>query len=46
VDAFLQLDAVFASLSGDARFVQVLRTAYVALGDGSPEAVAKALADA
>ena len=46
VDAFLRLDAVFESLSGDASFLDALRTAYAALGDGSPEAVTKALADA
>ncbi|MBU8975832.1 MULTISPECIES: mannitol dehydrogenase family protein [unclassified Lysobacter] len=46
VAAFLQLDAVFASLSEDARFVEGLCAAYAALGDGSPDAVARALADA
>ncbi len=46
VDAFLRLDVVFAPLSGDARFVAALRGAYAALGDGSPDAVAKALAGA
>ncbi|HEY0504777.1 MAG TPA: mannitol dehydrogenase family protein [Lysobacter sp.] len=46
VHAFLQLDAVFAPLSADARFVEVLRAAYASLGDGSPDAVAKALSDA
>jgi fructuronate reductase len=34
---------VFAPLSADARFVAALRTAYAALGDGSPAAVAKTL---
>ena len=43
VAAFLALDAVFAPLSADTRFVAALRTAYVTLGDGSPSAVAKAL---
>lgn len=46
VDAFLQIDAVFAPLSADARFVEVLRTVYVALGDATPASVAKALSDA
>jgi len=46
VAAFLQLDAVFAPWSDDARFVDALRAAYAALGDGSPGAVGKALADA
>lgn len=44
VAAFLALDAVFAPLSGDARFAAALRAAYAALGDGSPDAVAQALA--
>lgn len=42
--AFLALDAVFAPLSGDARFVAALRDAYACLGDASPSAVAAALA--
>lgn len=46
VDAFLRLDTVFAPLSSDGRFVQALRAAYTSLGDGSPEAVAKALSHA
>jgi fructuronate reductase len=46
VDAFLALDAVFAPLSHDARFVAALRGAYAALGDGSPAAVVRALSDA
>ena len=41
---FLALDAVFAPLSGDARFVAALRDAYAALHDASPPAVAAALA--
>ncbi|WP_206860189.1 mannitol dehydrogenase family protein [Lysobacter changpingensis] len=45
VDAFLRLDAVFAPLSADARFVGALRVAYVALGDASSEAVARALSE-
>jgi len=44
VAAFLQMDAVFGPLAGDARFVAALRGAYAALGDGSTAAVAKALA--
>ena len=43
VDAFLRLDAVFAPLSADARFVEALRVAYLALGDASPDTVARAL---
>jgi fructuronate reductase len=46
VATFARFDAVFAPLSDDARFLDALRTAYAALGDGSPEAVTKALADA
>ncbi|WP_058196311.1 mannitol dehydrogenase family protein [Xanthomonas translucens] len=40
---FLALDAVFAPLSGDARFVEALRSAYTALGDGSPASTRQAL---
>lgn len=43
VAAFLALDAVFAPLSDDARFVEAVRQAYAALGDASPAAVEKAL---
>lgn len=43
VAAFLTLDAVFAPLSGDARFADAMRVAYAALGDASPAAVAHAL---
>lgn len=43
VDAFLALDPVFAPLSADARFVDALRGTYAELGDGGPEAVARAL---
>ncbi len=44
VAAFLALDAVFAGIRDDSRFVEALRRAYAALGDGSPAAVEKALA--
>nr|WP_241093517.1 mannitol dehydrogenase family protein [Xanthomonas sp.] len=44
VSAFLALDAVFAPLSKDARFAQTLRSAYAALGDGSPAGTRHALA--
>jgi fructuronate reductase len=43
VAAFLALDAVFAPMSGDARFVQALTRAYASLGDASPVAVHAAL---
>jgi fructuronate reductase len=43
VAVFLTLDAVFAPLSGDSRFVTALCAAYASLGDGSPQAVAQAL---
>ncbi|WP_425600447.1 mannitol dehydrogenase family protein [Luteimonas salinisoli] len=43
IDAFLAIDAVFAPLSGDARFVEALAAAYAALGNASPAAVAGAL---
>ena len=46
VDAFLSLDGVFAPLAGDARFVSAFRTAYAALGDGSPSAIVRALSAA
>jgi len=46
VAAFLRLDAVFASLSGDSRFTGALCDAYAALGDAGPAAVARALAAA
>jgi len=46
VQAFLELDAVFGALSGDARFVSTLRTAYASLGDTTPAAVSQALAAA
>lgn len=46
VRAFLSLEAVFAPLSADVRFVDALRRAYASLGDGSPAAVARALSDA
>jgi fructuronate reductase len=44
VAAFLTLDAVFGPLAGELRFSAALRNAYATLGDGSPAAVAKALA--
>ncbi len=44
VAAFLALDAVFAPLAGDARFVHALQDAYAALGDATPATVAAALA--
>lgn len=44
VDSFLALDGVFGALAGDARFVDALGRAYVRLGDGTPAAVARALA--
>ncbi|MGJ4728023.1 mannitol dehydrogenase family protein [Luteimonas sp. SDU101] len=43
VEAFLQLDAVFGSLAGDARFADALRAAWTSLGDGEPATVARAL---
>jgi len=43
VASFLTLDAVFAPLSEDERFVSALQRAYAMLGDGSPEAVGAAL---
>lgn len=43
VAAFLKLDAMFAGIRDDARFVAALQRAYTALGDGAPAAVAKAL---
>jgi fructuronate reductase len=47
VDAFLQLDAVFATpLSRDARFVHALQAAYAALADGTPAPVSQTLAAA
>jgi len=44
VDAFLKLDAVFAGIRGEARFVAALRNAYARLGDATPQSVMKALA--
>ena len=43
VASFLRMDAVFAPLSSDERFVAALRRAYATLGDGSPAAVGAAL---
>ncbi|PPU37388.1 mannitol dehydrogenase family protein [Xanthomonas arboricola] len=36
IAAFLTVDAVFASLSGEARFVEALQAAYAALGNATP----------
>jgi fructuronate reductase len=46
VAAFLKLDAVFADIGDDARFVQALQLAYAALGDATPQAVLRAIAGA
>lgn len=46
VAAFLQVQAVFAPLATDARFVATLQRAYAALGDADPAAVEHALAEA
>lgn len=46
VSAFLALDAVFAPLSADERFVASLIHAYAALGDASPEQMSCVLLDA
>ncbi|WP_454828049.1 mannitol dehydrogenase family protein [Pseudoxanthomonas wuyuanensis] len=43
VAAFLELDAVFASVSTNPRFVAALSGAYSALGDATPAAVVHAL---
>jgi fructuronate reductase len=44
VDAFLQLDTVFAApLSRDARFIHSLQAAYAALADGTPASVSQTL---
>ena len=43
VAAFLRLDAVFAPLSADKRFMATLRDAYAALGNATPAAVTSAL---
>ena len=44
VDAFLQLDTVFAApLSRDARFTRALQTTYAALADGTPASVSQTL---
>lgn len=43
VAAFLQLDAVFASVKNDARFTEALRGTYAALGDGTPQRARHAL---
>ena len=44
IASFLELDGVFGQLAADARFAAALHCAYAALGDGSPEALGKALA--
>ena len=44
VNAFLALNAVFAPLSGDVRFVEAMRSVYAALGDGSHGSTRQALA--
>ena len=44
VDAFLQLDTVFAApLLRDARFTRALQAAYAALADGTPASVSQTL---
>ncbi|WP_238346368.1 mannitol dehydrogenase family protein [Luteimonas saliphila] len=43
ITAFLALDAVFAPLSSDPRFVAAMERAYAALGEGDRAAVASAL---
>ena len=43
VAGFLAIDAVFAPLASDPRFVDALTRAYAALGDAGPAAVARAL---
>ncbi|HEX7338300.1 MAG TPA: mannitol dehydrogenase family protein [Rhodanobacteraceae bacterium] len=45
-ETFLALDAVFAPLSSDARFVDAVCGALATLGDATPVAVARALAAA
>ncbi|WP_233841063.1 mannitol dehydrogenase family protein [Dyella sp. 2HG41-7] len=44
VEAFLKLTAVFALLADDRRFTHALQDAYLALGDGTPASIARALA--
>ncbi len=46
VDVFLALDPVFSPLSGEPRFVEALRAAWLALGDAGPAAVERALVQA
>jgi len=46
VAPFLELEAVFGPLLGDARFISALIEAYAKLGQGTAEAVAEALAAA
>jgi fructuronate reductase len=45
VPAFLQLQSIFQALGGDGRFIAALRRSHAALGDASPAAVARALAE-
>ncbi|KAF1716381.1 mannitol dehydrogenase [Pseudoxanthomonas yeongjuensis] len=44
VAAFLAMDAVFAPLGGDPRFVGALREAYARFGDATPSAILRVLA--
>ncbi|WP_349656389.1 mannitol dehydrogenase family protein [Xanthomonas sp. 10-10] len=43
IAAFFAVDAVFASLSGNARFVQALHAAYAALGNATPAEIHRAI---
>ncbi|CAE6845254.1 mannitol dehydrogenase family protein [Xanthomonas arboricola] len=43
IAAFLTVDAMFAALSGDARFVEALRAAYAALGTATPAQIQLAI---
>jgi fructuronate reductase len=43
-DIFLGMESVFGPLAREPRFIAALRDAMAALGDGSPAAVAGALA--
>ncbi|WP_434991176.1 mannitol dehydrogenase family protein [Xanthomonas melonis] len=45
IAAFLTVDPVFASLSGDVRFLQALGHSYAALSPGSPASVRSALSE-
>lgn len=44
VKAFLSINAIFAPLHGDERFISALHDAYIALGDATPASVSRALA--